>query len=107
MPGDVIRLTVAFADGRTLTVTRREAWTLHALVEAGDRGVTVRERPAPRWSGYVLALRRKGVPVETVPETHGGAFPGRHGRYRLAVAVDVVEVVRVGEDRHPDAAARL
>ena len=77
-------------DGRPafrLRFEGREAWTLDQLAEAGARGVAPIERPAPRWSQYVLGLRRAGVPVDTVREDHGGAFPGRHGRYFLRASV--------------------
>jgi hypothetical protein len=65
----------------------REAWTLDRLVEAGRIGVTPIERPAPRWSGYVCALRRKGVPIQTIREPHKGDYPGQHGRYVLGAEV--------------------
>jgi hypothetical protein len=52
--------------------------------------VTPIERPAPRWSHYIYRLRRDGVPVKTLPEKHGGSFPGRHGRYVLGRAVKVI-----------------
>lgn len=65
----------------------REAWTLDRLVEAGRIGVTPIERPAPRWSGYVCALRRKGVPIQTMREPHKGDYPGQHGRYVLGAEV--------------------
>lgn len=74
-----------------VTATGREAWTLERLAEAGAQGVTPRERPAPRWSGYVLGLRRAGVPIDTLHEEHGGDFPGRHGRYILRASVRRVE----------------
>ena len=65
----------------------REAWTLDRLAEAGGKGVTPLERPAPRWSGYVYALRRKGVPIETIRQPHKGDYPGQHGRYVLGAEV--------------------
>ena len=44
-------------------------------------------RPAPRWSAYVHKLREKGVPIETITETHEGAFAGHHARYVLRATV--------------------
>lgn len=77
-------------DGAEKTFRGRFAWTLNALIEAGKQGVTPLERPAPRWSHYVMVLRRGGVPVQTIDEKHGGAYSGRHGRYLLDVPVTVV-----------------
>ena len=36
---------------------------------------------------FTLYLRGRGVPIVTQRERHGGAFPGVHGRYRLAARV--------------------
>ena len=71
----------------TLYLRGRQAWALDRLAEAGPMGCAPIDRPAPRWSGYVFDLRGKGVPIVTVRERHGGAFPGVHGRYRLAARV--------------------
>jgi len=71
----------------TMRAAGREAWTLERLAEAGERGITPIERPAPRWSAYVRALRVAGVPIDTLREKHGGDFPGRHGRYVLRAVV--------------------
>jgi hypothetical protein len=76
--------------GPVRTFNGRFAWTLSQLIIAGQRGVTPIDQPAPRWSHYVYRLRRDGIPIRTVPEKHGGAFPGRHGRYVIAAAVTVV-----------------
>lgn len=70
----------------------RYAWTLNALVEAGERGVTPIDRPAPRWSHYVDILRdREGLSIETIEEKHGGPFRGWHGRYVLRTPVEILE----------------
>lgn len=76
-------------DGEPFTIEARgrEAWALDRLTEAGPRGCTPIEQPAPRWSAYVHRLRGLGVPIETVTEPHGGAFAGTHGRYVLRARV--------------------
>ena len=65
----------------------REVWALDRLAEAGPRGCTPIEHPAPRWSAYVHRLRGLGVPIETLHEPHGGDFAGTHGRYVLRARV--------------------
>ena len=77
--------TVIPEDGApfTIKVSGREAWTLDRLIAAGRKGCTPIEEPAPRWSAYVHNLRKRGVVIETVHETHGGDFAGWHGRYVL------------------------
>lgn len=65
----------------------RDAWALHQLISAGKAGCTTMQNPAPRWSAYVHNLRKAGVPIETVHEPHGGAYPGTHGRYILRAKV--------------------
>jgi hypothetical protein len=81
--GRAYTVTPEGGDAFTLVATGREAWTLDRLSEAGPRGCTPREEPAPRWSAYVHRLRERGVPIETLREAHGGAYPGWHGRYIL------------------------
>lgn len=66
-----------------MTFEGREAWALGHLIEAGKRGVTPIERPAPRWSHYIFMLRKAGLSIETIHEPHGGPFSGHHGRYVL------------------------
>jgi hypothetical protein len=68
----------------------RFAWTLLRLIEAGDRGVTPLESPAPRWSHYVYGIRREGVAIETIDEHHSGPYPGRHGRYVLRIPIEII-----------------
>jgi len=70
-------------DGTEKIFKGRYAWTLNQLVNAGHKGVTPIERPAPRWSHYVMMLRRAGIKIETIDEKHGGPFAGTHGRYVL------------------------
>lgn len=89
---DVIHLVYRLPDGVDCVARGRCAWTLDALICAGDKGVTPIERPAPRWSHYVDILRdRHGLNIETVEERHGGPFKGWHGRYVLRSDVEVVE----------------
>lgn len=71
----------------TIEAKGREAWALYRLTEAGPRGCTPIEQPAPRWSAYVHRLRALGLPIETLHEPHGGAFAGTHGRYVLRARV--------------------
>lgn len=70
--------------------TGRDAWTLAQLVAAGPNGVTPILSPAPRWSHYVLRLRRSGLNIETIRVPNSGAFRGTHGRYVLRSAVRVL-----------------
>ncbi len=65
----------------------RNGWALDRLREAGPRGCTPIDQPAPRWSAYVFNLRGLGVPIETQFEPHGGEFSGTHGRYILRAQV--------------------
>lgn len=66
-----------------LRLTGRDAWALQHLMQAGEKGVTPIQRPAPRWSAYVHNLRKQGFDIETVYEEHGGRYGGQHGRYIL------------------------
>jgi hypothetical protein len=68
---------------RRVTVLGREAWALLELVEAGTKGCTPIDNPAPRWSHYVWLLRGDGFKVETIHEDHRGPFSGSHARYLL------------------------
>ena len=86
-------LTIALPAGSgemRLSFIGRDAWALGELLEAGGRGCTPIDNPAPRWSSYVHNLRRAGLNIETVHENHGGPFPGRHARYVLRSPVRVV-----------------
>jgi hypothetical protein len=76
------------------TVTGRDGWALHALIECGPRGVTPIDNPAPRWSHYVFKLRGGGFDIATIDEPHGGAFAGSHARYVLRSPVTVLSVTR-------------
>jgi hypothetical protein len=88
---DCIRLKYRLNDNER-EVKGRYAWTLAALIDAGEKGVTPIERPAPRWSHYVDILRdRDGLDIETVEIRHGGPFKGWHGRYVLRSPVQEIE----------------
>lgn len=90
------RLKIKFRvepDGQWLEATGRDAWALMALEVAGPRGVTPINNPGPRWSAYVFNLRRMGLVIETEHESHAGAFPGSHARYRLHSMVTIAEPV--------------
>ncbi len=88
---NVVELHVQRLDtGEVLRFSRREASTLARLMEAGKQGVTPVDRPAPRWSGYVFALRRGGLVIDTIDERHVGVYPGGHGRYVPRTPVGVL-----------------
>lgn len=89
--GLAYQVTASTGETFRLVVTGRSAWALNKLREAGQRGCTPAKDPAPRWSSYVHTLRKAGVEIETVIETHSGTFPGRHGRYVLLAAVTLAE----------------
>ena len=76
--------------GEKLSTHGREAWCLAQLIVTGRNGVTPLERPAPRWSDYVFRLRKRGLPIETIDEPHGGTYSGHHARYRLDLPVHVL-----------------
>ena len=77
--------TVTKANGTEIHVAigGRDRWALEQLIEAGTKGVTPIDNPAPRWGAYIHKLREAGVHVETVTEVHGGPFADTHARYVL------------------------
>ncbi|MDM9629523.1 hypothetical protein QTL95_26930 [Rhizobium sp. S152] len=77
--------------GLPVTVSGRDAWALQRLIDAGARGFSSVENPAPRTSHYIWKLRRFGFAIETEHEPHGGAYPGTHARYRLHSEIKVLE----------------
>lgn len=83
-------LNVHVLDGDTLSFEGRVAWALDQLIKAGKSGCTPITHPGPRWSAYVLKLRRAGLIVETIYERHGGPFSGNHARYVLRTPVTVI-----------------
>jgi hypothetical protein len=77
--------------GDCLSFDGRNAWALRELINAGVRGCTPIDNPAPRWSAYVFNLRRAGLAIETVHERHGGVFAGTHARYVLRSLVSLID----------------
>lgn len=79
-------------DGVPQTIIGRDAWCLEQLLDAGEKGCTPIDRPAPRWSHYVWKLRTKhGIIVETIDEAHGGTYAGHHARYVLRSEVEILQ----------------
>jgi len=78
-------------NGPVVTLRGRDAWALLTLKAANDNGCTCIDNPGPRWSGYVHKLRKAGIAIETIRESHGGPFPGQHARYVLRSTVDILE----------------
>jgi hypothetical protein len=72
---------------RRIGLIGREAWAMLELVEAGTKGCTPIDNPAPRWAHYCWLLRGHGFKIETINERHSGPFSGSHARYLLHDAV--------------------
>jgi hypothetical protein len=73
---DIRSITVRILpDGMAWRFNGRDAWALHALIGAGDRGCTPIDYPGRRWSGYIHKLRRAGLVIETIDERHAGPSP--------------------------------
>lgn len=87
----MVKCRVGGSGGAVKTFKGRMAWALDHLIAAGSSGCTPIDQPAPRWSDYIFKLRREGVAVETIHETHGGPYSGNHARYRLQSPVEVIE----------------
>lgn len=77
-----------------LVVKGRDRWALEALMRAGPNGCTPIDHPGPRWSAYVLNLRKAGVQIDTLHEPNGAPFGGMHGRYVLRSNVSSIGEVR-------------
>jgi hypothetical protein len=78
-------------DGSERIAKGRCAWALSRLIAAGAEGCTPITEPGPRWSEYVRRLRGDGVQIETITETHGGAYRGHHAVYVLRSPVEIIE----------------
>lgn len=91
-------VTARRRDGTEFTTKGRDAWALCELVKAGPRGCTPIDHPGPRWASYVHKLRRKhGLDIATIDEAHDGPYPGRHARYVLRDAVQIVAIDGVAQ----------
>jgi hypothetical protein len=77
--------------GQVIVVRGRDAWALLELKAANDNGCTPIDHPGPRWSGYVHKLRKAGIVIETIRETHRGPFSGQHARYVLRSLITILE----------------
>ena len=89
------RITVQRTDtGGVQSFEGREAWALRELINAGARGCTPIDNPAPRWSHYVWLLRDTFV-IETIHEPHGGLFQGTHARYVLRSPLVILQDAKV------------
>ena len=73
----------------------REEWALSHLLAAGSHGCTPIDTPGPRWSDYVFKLRRRGIDIATITESHDGDFPGHHARYILRSKVNQLSDLQV------------
>jgi hypothetical protein len=85
--GDTFIITYADGAQATLLAHGRTLWALLNLLAAGENGCTPISNPAPRWSSYIHKLRKAGVIIETIHESHAGPFPGHHARYVLRCSV--------------------
>jgi hypothetical protein len=106
---NIVELLVQHTDtGEALRLRGREAWMLACLIEVGESGLTVLDRPAPRLSAYVHSLRKRGLVIDTIDERHAGPYPGAHGRYVIRTPLVVVQAVTAEEkrQRRPSTAAR-
>ena len=88
--GAIVSADIHKADqGDTTTIGK----TLEsARKNLSDVGCTPITTPGPRWSDYVFKLRRRGIDVETVTESHGGPYAGTHARYVLRSKIERLSV---------------
>jgi hypothetical protein len=91
MSRSALLIRVRIDNGPVVAVRGREAWALVRLMAAGEQGCTPIDTPAPRWSSYVHKLRKVGIDIETVVESHGGPFAGEHGRYVVRSTVAIID----------------
>jgi hypothetical protein len=83
------RFALHGSDGaQVIDLKGREEWALSHLMAAGDRGCTPIDTPGPRWSDYVFKLRRRGIDISTITESHDGPYAGHHARYVLRSRVE-------------------
>lgn len=82
----LIEFIVTDSEGadKSIWLSGRNAWALSKLIQAGEKGCTPINQPAPRWSAYIHNLRSEyNLLIETIKEMHGGPFAGTHARYVL------------------------
>jgi|GEM_PF-6275484 len=96
-PSNIVTLIRFRLNGLERCAKGRDAWALGELLKAGAEGCTPLDNPGPRWSGYILKLRKLGLDIETVHEMHGGTFAGRHARYVLRSQIEVLEISTAAE----------
>lgn len=84
-----IKVTLLGDPPRTFEHDGRLGWSMIQLAQAGAKGVTPIDHPAPRWSAYVHTLRKMGIQIETEMEPHEGTYPGLYARYRLYCDVKI------------------
>ena len=75
------RILVTRDDGKpSFTVSGQTAKAITALVLAGQHGVTALEVSswAFRFAAYCHLLRRHGLDIQTLKESHKGGWHGRH-----------------------------
>lgn len=87
-------ISMANSQPERVVVKGRDRWALEALMRAGPNGCTPIDHPGPRWSAYVLNLRKAGVQIDTLYEPNGAPFGGTHGRYVLRSSVSPIGEVR-------------
>ena len=104
-PSPVIFIRVRRQDGTETSYPGRAAWMLDALIQRGAAGVSSLECQGPRVSHYVFVLRRSGLQIETVDESHGGAFSGSHARYILKTPLTAVALERGNKPKRQRRAA--
>lgn len=81
-------VTESDGDTRNMELVGRYAWAMNQLINAGSKGCTPIDNPAPRWSAYIHLLRKDYlIDIETIDEAHGGLFAGTHARYVLRSVV--------------------
>ena len=66
-------------------------WALPQLMSMGELGCTPIHNPAPRRSSYVQKLRKQGLDIETLHESHHGSFPGHLARYIWRCSVQPID----------------
>jgi hypothetical protein len=87
-----IRVLASLPNGTPFETVGQTARALLALVEQGERGITALEMGtwALRLGAYVHILRKIGIAIETIHETHN-VLGDWHGRYVLRCTVQILE----------------